>query len=128
MYTRLLHKFTEKCYGVCLSQKVNTSSEWQRAVLGDAQLKLHAAQNNCQVGSLHMGPRSVLILWTKTAAHTGLAGQGKAGQGTLKTRPLSAHSRSPNSPSWGRMKMEWPSLRLTSVYRADAIVASGVLP
>lgn len=54
--------------------------------------------------------------------------RGRRGGGTLKTSPLSAHSRSPKRPSWGRMKMEWPSLRLTSVYRADAIVASGVLP
>lgn len=47
---------------------------------------------------------------------------------TLKTSPLSAHSLRPNSPSWGRMKTEWPSLRFTSVYSAEAMVASGVLP
>ncbi len=42
--------------------------------------------------------------------------------------PCSIHSRRPNNPSCGRMNTDWPSLRLMSVYRAEAMVASGVFP
>jgi hypothetical protein len=47
---------------------------------------------------------------------------------TSRATPCCAHSRSPKRPSCGRMKMDVLSLRLTSVYSAEAIVASGVLP
>ena len=49
-------------------------------------------------------------------------------QRTLKVMPASDQARSPNRPSAGRQNRDRPSLRLMSVYKALAIVASGVLP
>ncbi len=59
----------------------------------------------------------------------GAAGTGGGDEmATSGTKPSSSHSLSPNKPSSGRVKTDVSGFLLTSVYRALAIVASGVFP